>query len=58
MLRSMKRKLTNCSATTHAKNFSRCTCFLDKMIHLRSRYRINRGQEGPTDPDMADKTRR
>src|SRR5882672_9809421 len=32
---------------THAENFSRCTCFLDKMIHLRSRYRINRGQEGP-----------
>src|ERR1700738_679646 len=32
---------------THAKKFSRCTCFLDKMIHLRSRYRINRGQEGP-----------
>src|ERR1700730_5902825 len=32
---------------TNAENFSRCTCFLDKMIHLRSRYRINRRQEGP-----------
>src|SRR5665213_312958 len=32
---------------THAENFSRCTCFLDKMFHLRSRHGSNRGQEGP-----------
>src|ERR1700681_1484343 len=32
---------------THAENSSRCTCFLGKVIHLRSRYGINRGQEGP-----------
>ena len=32
---------------THAENFSRCTCILDQMFHLRSRHRSNRGQEGP-----------